>query len=180
MKKIKKFKSRNNKGFSLIEIMVVIVLIGALLYFIAPNIPIVRDFIEKKNLVDTTNAVYAAASEYAPQGDWSQVTTANLLASGVLKEYHNSADSAILNPNGSPITFTSADIGTGSDNAVLITQSDMKDRPCNLFVTGYWKTAELINVNTVPVKTASDQAVQTALINANCTNNNNVVAITRR
>mgnify|MGYP001321506088 CR=1 FL=1 len=180
MKNFNLRKLKKQGGFSLVELMVVIVLIGALLYFIIPNLPIVRDFIIKKNLVDNTNALYSVASEYAPNGDWTNVTTANLLASEVLKEYHNAGDTAILNPQGNAVDFAPASVGAGVNNALLLTQIDMTNRPCNLFVNGYWDSAELISVNAIPVKTSATQDVDIAAINANCTNNANSVAITKR
>ncbi len=171
---------KNSGGFTVIELVATIALIATLIYLAFQYLPILRDFVERKKLVDGTNAVYAVASEYAPNGDWTNATTANLLASGLLDEFHNSADTAILSPTGSAYGFAPASVGTGTNNAVAITQSDMKDRPCNLFANGYWDSSELISINAVPVKTTGNQDVQVAAINTNCSAGDNVVLITKR
>ncbi len=167
-------------GFTLLEVLIAVTA-GALVLFLGVRAyNYVIDNIESSDLQSQVTTFSTVLKLSCQNKDCSNVSTANVLASQRLKEFHNSDDTAINAVSGAAITFTSGDIGTGSDNAVSQLHPGVTQRVCSLGVAKLWQQVELINVNAVAVKAGANDSLDDSAINANCNlDENSIEFITR-
>lgn len=177
---LKNNMSKKQQGFTLVELLIAVTLATGLFLIAIIVVPLIRDNNASSNLTQQVTTFNSVLSTSCYNGDCSSVTTANVLASQLLKEYHNSDDTAINTVSGVPIVFASGDVGSGTDNAISQIHADIRDRVCNISVKNLWQIASLINVNGVPVKDSISESLDEAAINTNCAASDNSVEIITR
>lgn len=177
--KTQNFKTnmKRQEGATMVEYILwisfaVLATLGALLLY-----PMGRDGYERKQLTEQINTIATNLLVDCNNSDCSDVSTANVLASGVIKEYHNNDDTSVMSVSGVAIEFAPANIGPGTNNGISQTHENINQRVCNNLVKGLWDTVALINIGGVAVKANPNDAVDTSSVNTNCVDGANQIEI---
>jgi prepilin-type N-terminal cleavage/methylation domain-containing protein len=167
MKNIK--LSQKQQGMTLIEAMIVISLAAVFLYVVMIGYPLGRDYLSQYSLTKRVTDFSIVAGQSCINNDCSNVTTARILASGNLKEYHDAGDTGVMSISGVAVEFAPANIGAGTNNGLSQTHENITQRVCNMSIKSLWNTVALVNVDGTAVKANPDDDIDEDLINANCT-----------
>lgn len=81
---MKKFKKWNKKGFTLLEMLVVLIIVGILMAIIMPNISGQKDKIETQAKQNIAQIIETQVNTYKLVEDSSDVTLSNLQSKGYL------------------------------------------------------------------------------------------------
>lgn len=170
-----KTRATKQKGFTLIELMAVIVGGGFLIFIGMQSWPLARDFVNEMRLNKQIATFAAVVEKSCVNGDCSNVTTARVLASGNLREYHNGDNTAVVSITGVAVEFGPANIGAGTNNGLSQIHENINQRICSGSVKSVWPQASIIRVDGVDVKANQDATVDEDVINANCTTGMNQI-----
>lgn len=86
----------NNKGFTLIEALLVIAIIGILLLALIPNIITIINKNKEKSCISTRDSIISAAKMYVAENKYDVINCGdNTIAISTLKEYGNISDKTL-------------------------------------------------------------------------------------
>lgn len=86
-------KKINKKGFTLIEALVVILLVGIILLTLVPSIVTIINKNKKKSCISTKNSIISSAKMYVAENKYTKINCgANNISVSELKSYGNLAD----------------------------------------------------------------------------------------
>jgi type IV pilus assembly protein PilA len=111
---------RSNKGFTLVEIMIVVVIIGLLAAMAIPAFQKVRQNSIEKTLTNDARQIASAANQYYLETGNSTFTVGTIPASGVVASSANLYDyvKQLSKGNAFPSTITAGETFTGSNSAL--------------------------------------------------------------
>ena len=110
-------KRTSNKGFTLVEIMIVVVIIGLLAAMAIPAFKKVRDNSQTKAILNNLRQLSGAADQYFLENGVITVTSAALIGSDkYVKTFATVANETYVSPivQGTALTATGAPVGTVS------------------------------------------------------------------
>jgi prepilin-type N-terminal cleavage/methylation domain-containing protein len=123
-------KIRNNKGFTLIELMIVVVIIGILAALAIPRFSKASDRAKEKEADGVLKQIYTLQQTYyAQHGDWagsvSDLETVGFEAPTTLKNYSWDGDNSIAQP--APCLGKSPTTATHSNRQIDLTSGEITD-----------------------------------------------------
>ncbi len=110
-------KRQNNKGFTLVEIMIVVVIIGLLAAMAIPAFKKVRDNSQKKTILNNLRQLSGAADQYFLENGVTTVASASLIGSdSYIKAFATAAGETYPTPinQGAALTTSGGACGTVS------------------------------------------------------------------
>ena len=114
---------KNKKGFTLVEIMIVVVIIGLLAAMAVPAFQAVRNNARTKAVLNNLRQVAGAAQQYMLEEGVTQVTVGNLQSGGYLPDTIESVGTETytftIGESDTSLTVTSGAAGTDADVVYL-------------------------------------------------------------
>lgn len=89
-------KKINSKGFTLIEALIVLLLIGIILLTLIPSVITITNKNKKKSCVSTKNSIISSAKMYVAENKYTKINCGtNNISVSELKEYGNLTDKVL-------------------------------------------------------------------------------------
>jgi type IV pilus assembly protein PilA len=122
-------KNNSKKGFTLVEIMIVVVIIGLLAAMAIPAFQKVRQNSQDKTIINNLRQLNAAAQQYFLEHGVTSVTTTQLVGTDSTEKYIKSIQAVRQETYDSPITATQTQLGLASDDNNPSGSNDLYYKP---------------------------------------------------
>ena len=108
-------KNNSKKGFTLVEIMIVVVIIGLLAAMAIPAFQKVRQNSQDKTIINNLRQLNAAAQQYFLEHGVNSVATSALVGTDSTEKYIKSINAVRNETYSTPITATQTQLGLATD-----------------------------------------------------------------
>jgi prepilin-type N-terminal cleavage/methylation domain-containing protein len=172
-------RSKRTAGFSLIELLVALAIIGVLLFFVLRNKDSATNTgLSNAQVTQTSAIVNALVKKVVTNGDFTGLTTQKAIDSQQLPS-DAIKNGAIVNAFNGAITVAAANWGTGTNNAVAVTFTGIPGSACKPLVTALSGDNSVvgITVGTTVLKNATTTFSESAAITP-CNNATNTLLFT--